>query len=79
VAAVEQAIEQCCGHPVGVAKEGTFGDLIVVKGSPLETLDVVADLANNVAVTMTDGKMHKNTNSVNCATQLPWQEKGESK
>lgn len=45
---------------LGVVKEGTYADLILVNGNPLENLDLVADPEKNFAVIMKDGKIYKN-------------------
>ena len=47
--------------PVGVVKKGAYADLILVDGTPLENLDLVADPGKNFAVIMKDGKIYKNT------------------
>ena len=47
--------------PLGILKEGTYADLIIVNGNLLENLDLVADPDKNFAVIMKDGKEYKNT------------------
>lgn len=47
--------------PLGVVKKGAYANLILVKGNPLENLDLVADPGKNFAVIMRDGKIYKNT------------------
>ena len=46
--------------PLGVIKAGAYADLILVKGNPLEDLDLVADSAANFDLIMKDGKIYKN-------------------
>lgn len=46
--------------PLGVIKEGAYADIILVKGNPLEDLDIVADAENNFVLIMKDGKVYKN-------------------
>ena len=46
--------------PLGVIKEGAYADLILVKGNPLENLDLVADADKNFDLIMKDGNIYKN-------------------
>ena len=46
---------------LGVVKEGTLADLILVNGNPLQNIDLVADPAKNFVLIMKDGKIYKNT------------------
>lgn len=44
---------------VGRIKVGAAADLILVKGNPLEDLDIIANPAENFLIIMQDGKVHK--------------------
>jgi len=46
---------------LGVVVEGAYADLLLVEGDPLETIDLIADPANNFKVIMKDGTIYKNT------------------
>jgi hypothetical protein len=46
--------------PLGVVKEGAYGDLLLVDGNPLEDLKAVTN-ADNLRIIMKDGKIYKNT------------------
>lgn len=45
---------------LGVLEEGSYADLIIVEGNPVEDLDVITD-TNNMKLIMKDGKVYKNT------------------
>lgn len=45
---------------VGVLEKGSFADILLVDGNPVEDLDVLAD-KNNIRVIMKDGTIYKNT------------------
>jgi len=45
---------------LGVVEEGTYADLLLVDGNPLENLDLVADPDRNFTVIMKDGTIYKN-------------------
>ena len=47
--------------PLGVIQEGTYADLLVVDGSPLEDISLLADPAKNLKLIMKDGKIYKDT------------------
>jgi len=47
--------------PLGVIQEGAYADILVVKGNPLDDIEILGDAANNIAVIMKDGKVYKNT------------------
>jgi imidazolonepropionase-like amidohydrolase len=44
---------------IGVLEEGSFADILVVNGNPVEDLDVLADV-NNILFIMKDAKVYKN-------------------
>ncbi|GGH41675.1 Imidazolonepropionase [Cribrihabitans marinus] len=46
--------------PLGVIEEGAYADLIIVKGNPLEDLDLVGDPEGNFDLIMKDGVIYKN-------------------
>lgn len=43
---------------IGVLEEGSFADLCIVEGNPVEDLDILAD-RNNMKLIMKDGKIYK--------------------
>lgn len=45
---------------IGVLEEGSFADILVVKGNPVNDLDVLAN-QNNILFIMKDAKIYKNT------------------
>jgi len=45
---------------LGVLEKGSYADLIIVKGNPVEDLDILSD-KNNMQFIMKDGKIYKNT------------------
>ena len=47
--------------PLGVIDEGAYADMILVKGNPLEDLNLVSDPENNFKLIMKDGTIYKNT------------------
>jgi len=47
--------------PLGVIQEGAYADILVVKGNPLEDIELLVDPENNIGVIMKDGKVYKNT------------------
>ena len=42
-------------------KEGAYDDLIIVKGNPLKSIDLISGPESNFVVIMKDGKLYKNT------------------
>lgn len=44
---------------VGVLEEGSFADLIIVEGNPVENLDIITN-KDNMKLIMKDGKVYKN-------------------
>lgn len=46
--------------PLGVIEAGAYADLIIVRGNPLDDLDLVADPDANFDLIMKDGKIYKN-------------------
>ena len=44
---------------LGTLQEGSYADVILVDGNPLEGTDVLVD-SNNVVLVMKDGKIFKN-------------------
>ncbi len=47
--------------PLGVIKEGAYADILIIRGNPLENLEVLADPENNMVVIIKDGKIYKDT------------------
>jgi imidazolonepropionase-like amidohydrolase len=47
---------------LGLVEEGALADLLLVDGSPLDNIDLIADPAKNFKIIMKDGKIYKNTN-----------------
>jgi imidazolonepropionase-like amidohydrolase len=45
---------------LGVVEAGALADLLLVRGNPLENIDLIADPDNNFAVIMKDGMLYKN-------------------
>jgi imidazolonepropionase-like amidohydrolase len=46
---------------LGVIEEGSFADMLVLNGNPLENIRLIEDPEGNLAVIMKDGRIHKNT------------------
>ncbi|MGJ3256687.1 MAG: amidohydrolase family protein [Alcanivorax sp.] len=46
---------------LGVVEEGALADLLLVKGDPIENIELIADPESNFAVIMKDGKIYKNS------------------
>ena len=46
---------------LGVIEEGAYADLLLVDGSPLEDVTILADPDANLKNIMMDGKIYKNT------------------
>jgi len=46
---------------LGVLEQGTYADLLLVDGNPLENLDLIANPEQNLRIVMKDGKFYKNT------------------
>ena len=47
--------------PTGVIQEGAYADILLVKGNPLENVEIMADPEANLHLIMKDGKIYKNT------------------
>jgi imidazolonepropionase-like amidohydrolase len=47
--------------PLGVIQPGAYADILVVKGNPLEDIELLVDPATNIGVIMKDGVLYKNT------------------
>ena len=45
---------------LGVIEKGAMADMLLVKGNPLENIEVLQDYENNLLVIMKDGKIYKN-------------------
>ena len=45
---------------IGVLKKGSFADILVIQGNPVEDLELLYDV-NNIQLIMKDGKVYKNT------------------
>ena len=45
---------------VGVLEEGSFADLIIVEGNPVEDVEIITN-TDNMKLIMKDGKVYKNT------------------
>ena len=45
---------------IGVLEEGSYADILAVKGNPVEDLDVLAN-EDNIRLIMKDAKIYKNT------------------
>lgn len=45
---------------LGVIEEGAYADLILVKGNPLEDINLITNPENNFSLIMKDGKIYKN-------------------
>lgn len=45
---------------IGVLEEGSYADLLIVSGNPVEDLAVLADPEENIKFIMKDGKIYKN-------------------
>ncbi len=46
---------------LGVVAEGAFADLLLVRGDPMEDIELLGDPENNFLVIMKDGKIYKDT------------------
>jgi imidazolonepropionase-like amidohydrolase len=46
---------------LGVIEENAFADLLLVKGNPMENINLIADPDKNFVLIMKDGKIYKNT------------------
>ena len=46
---------------LGVIKEGAYADLVIVSGSPLKDITLLADPEKNIQLIIKDGKIYKNT------------------
>jgi imidazolonepropionase-like amidohydrolase len=46
---------------LGVVQQGALADLLLVDGTPIENIQLVADPARSFVVIMKDGKIYKNT------------------
>jgi imidazolonepropionase-like amidohydrolase len=44
---------------LGVVEEGALADLLLVKGNPLEIIELLTDPSANLAVIMKNGKIYK--------------------
>ena len=47
--------------PLGVIQPGAYADILVVKGNPLDDIELLVDPGTNIGVIMKDGKVYKNT------------------
>ncbi len=47
--------------PLGVISEGAYADLLLVKGNPVEDVELLVDYTNNIDLIMKDGVIYKNT------------------
>lgn len=47
------------GH-IGVLTQGSYADIVITKGNPVENLDILGDV-NNILLVMKDGKVYKNS------------------
>jgi imidazolonepropionase-like amidohydrolase len=47
--------------PLGVIQPGAYADILVVKGNPLEDIELLVDPTTNIGVIMKDGVLYKNT------------------
>lgn len=47
------------GH-IGVLTKGSYADIVITKGNPVENLDILGDV-NNILLVMKDGKVYKNS------------------
>lgn len=56
---------------LGVLEKGSYADLLIVDGNPVEDLDILAD-RNNMRIIMKDGKIYKNTIDGRVYENLPW-------
>ncbi|MDH7798859.1 MULTISPECIES: amidohydrolase family protein [unclassified Beijerinckia] len=45
---------------LGSIEKGAFADILVLNGNPLEDIRLIEDPAQNIAVIMKDGRLHKN-------------------
>ena len=48
------------GIGLGVVEPGSYADLLIIKGNPLENLEILRD-RDNLQLIMQDGKVWKNT------------------
>ena len=47
------------GH-IGVLTKGSYADIVITKGNPVENLDILGDV-NNILLVMKDGRVYKNS------------------
>jgi imidazolonepropionase-like amidohydrolase len=47
--------------PLGVIKPGAYADILIVKGNPLEDIELLVEPGKNIGLIMKDGKVYKNT------------------
>ena len=47
--------------PLGVIQEGAYADILIIKGNPLDDIEILVDPANNIGIIMKDGVIYKNT------------------
>ena len=45
---------------IGVLRKGSYADIVILNGNPVENLDVLGD-TGNILFVMKDGRIHKNT------------------
>ncbi|MGN0316547.1 MAG: amidohydrolase family protein [Lachnospira sp.] len=45
---------------IGVLKQGSYADIVITKGNPVEDLDILGD-TENILLVMKDGRIYKNT------------------
>lgn len=55
---------------LGVIKEGAYADILLVKGNPLKDILLLGDPKENLSLIMKDGKIYKNTLSVEAKKAL---------
>lgn len=46
---------------LGVIEEGAYADILLIKGNPLENLELLTNYEENIQLIMKDGKIYKNT------------------
>ena len=47
--------------PLGVIQEGAYADILVIKGNPLDDIEMLGDAENNIGLIVKDRKVYKNT------------------
>jgi imidazolonepropionase-like amidohydrolase len=47
--------------PLGVIQPGAYADILIVKGNPLEDIELLVEPEKNIGLIMKDGKIYKNT------------------